>query len=171
MVATADGPMHYVDEWPRDGRPVVLLQGNPTCGYLERNLIPPLVDAGHRVIVPDHLGFGRSDKPDRAKLYRIRRHAERLEGLLESLDLHVATVVPQDWASRSGCAGPRDTWPGASRGNSWTAAGAWRSGRSSADKVDHGAMKAASNSGGVDCATTSGPAGRERRQTRAVISA
>jgi pimeloyl-ACP methyl ester carboxylesterase len=99
---SADGRMHYVDEGPRDGRPVVLVHGNPTWGYLYRNFIPPLVDAGHRVIVPDHLGFGRSAKPDRAELYGIRRHAERLEALLESLDLREATVVPQDWGGPIG---------------------------------------------------------------------
>jgi pimeloyl-ACP methyl ester carboxylesterase len=99
---SADGRMHYVDEGPRDGRPVVMLHGNPTWGYLYRNFIPPLVEAGHRAIVPDHLGFGRSDKPDRPELYTIRRHAERMEALLESLDLRDATVVPQDWGGPIG---------------------------------------------------------------------
>jgi pimeloyl-ACP methyl ester carboxylesterase len=99
---TADGRMHYVDEGPRDGRPVVLLHGNPTWGYLYRNFIPPLVEAGHRVIVPDHLGFGRSDKPPGRDLYRVPRHASRLEALLESLDLRAATVVPQDWGGPTG---------------------------------------------------------------------
>ena len=92
-----DGKMHYVDEGPRDGKPVVLVHGNPTWGYLYRNFIGPLTDAGYRAIVPDHLGFGRSDKPDDVELYRIPRHADRLEALLESLDLSDATVVPQDW--------------------------------------------------------------------------
>ncbi len=101
---TRDGRMHYVDEGPRDGPPVVLVHGNPTWGYLYRNFIPPLVKAGYRVIVPDHLGFGRSDKPDVPELYRIPRHAERLEALLESLDLHDATVVPQDWGGPIGLA-------------------------------------------------------------------
>jgi pimeloyl-ACP methyl ester carboxylesterase len=99
---TADGRMHYVDEGPPDGKPVVMLHGNPTWGYLYRNFIPPLVEAGYRAIVPDHLGFGRSDKPDEAELYRIARHAERMEGLLESLDLRDATVVPQDWGGPIG---------------------------------------------------------------------
>jgi cis-3-alkyl-4-acyloxetan-2-one decarboxylase len=99
---SADGRMHYVDEGPQDGRPVVLLHGNPTWGYLYRNFIPPLVEAGHRAIVPDHLGFGRSDKPDEADLYRVPRHAERLDALLESLDLSGATVVPQDWGGPIG---------------------------------------------------------------------
>jgi pimeloyl-ACP methyl ester carboxylesterase len=100
--ASADGRMHYVDEGPEDGRPVVLLHGNPTWGYLYRNFIPPLVEAGHRAIVPDHLGFGRSDKPDEDDLYGVPRHAERLDALLESLDLSGATVVPQDWGGPIG---------------------------------------------------------------------
>ena len=51
---TSDGRMHYVDEGPRDGRPVVLVHGNPTWGFLYRNFIRPLAEAGHRAIVPDH---------------------------------------------------------------------------------------------------------------------
>jgi pimeloyl-ACP methyl ester carboxylesterase len=99
---TPDGRLHYVDEGPRDGRPVVLLHGNPTWGYLYRHFIPPLVERGHRAIVPDHLGFGRSDKPDEPELYRIPRHAARTEALLESLELSDATVVPQDWGGPIG---------------------------------------------------------------------
>jgi pimeloyl-ACP methyl ester carboxylesterase len=96
------GRMHYVDEGPRDGRPVVLVHGNPTWGFLYRNFIGPLVESGHRAIVPDHLGFGRSDKPTDPELYRIPRHVERLDALLESLDLHDAVVVPQDWGGPIG---------------------------------------------------------------------
>jgi len=92
-----DGRLHYVDEGPRGGRPVILAHGNPTWSYLYRNFIPPLVEAGFRAIAVDHLGFGRSDKPDDPEAYRIPRHAERLESLLESLDLREATIVPQDW--------------------------------------------------------------------------
>ena len=99
---TPDGRMHYVDVGPPQGRPVVMLHGNPTWGYLYRNFIPPLVEAGYRAIVPDHLGFGRSDKPDEPELYAIGRHAERMEALLESLDLRDATVVPQDWGGPIG---------------------------------------------------------------------
>jgi len=97
-----DGRMHYVDEGPRDGRPVVMLHGNPTWAFLYRNFIPPLVDAGHRAIAVDHLGFGRSDKPDRPELYTIERHCGRMDALLESLDLREATVVPQDWGGPIG---------------------------------------------------------------------
>lgn len=99
---SADGRMHYVDEGPRDGRPVVMVHGNPTWGYLYRNFIPPLLEAGHRVVVPDHLGFGRSEKPPDPELYRVPRHAQRLEALLESLDLRGAVVVPQDWGGPIG---------------------------------------------------------------------
>ncbi len=99
---TGDGKIHYVDEGPRDGKPVVLVHGNPTWGYLYRNFIPALVGAGYRVIVPDHLGFGRSEKPDRPELYQVPRHAQRLEALLESLDLRDATLVPQDWGGPIG---------------------------------------------------------------------
>jgi pimeloyl-ACP methyl ester carboxylesterase len=94
--------MHYVDEGPREGRPVVMVHGNPTWGYLYRNFIPSMVEAGRRAIVPDHLGFGRSDKPSDPELYRVPRHAERFDALLESLDLAGATVVPQDWGGPIG---------------------------------------------------------------------
>jgi pimeloyl-ACP methyl ester carboxylesterase len=98
---TAEGRLHYVDEGPRRGSPVVLMHGNPAWGYLYRNFIPPLARAGHRVIVPDLLGAGRSDKPDDPEVYRVRRHAERTEQLLESLDLRGATLVPHDWGMHS----------------------------------------------------------------------
>jgi cis-3-alkyl-4-acyloxetan-2-one decarboxylase len=101
---TPDGRMHYVDEGPRDGRPVVLVHGNPTWGFLYRNFIGPLTAASHRAIVPDHLGFGRSDKPDDPELYRIPRHVHRLDALLESLDLDDAVVVPDDWGGPIGLA-------------------------------------------------------------------
>jgi len=87
-----DGRMHYIDEGPRDGRPVVLVHGNPTWGFVYRNFVSQLASAGHRVIVPDHLGFGRSDKPGEVALCQITRHIERFDALLESLDLYGATV-------------------------------------------------------------------------------
>ncbi len=101
---TEDGRLHYIDEGPRDGHPVVFLHGNPTWGYLYRHLIHPLLTAGFRVIAPDYLGFGRSDKPDDPSLYRIPRHAARIEQLLVSLDLRGATVVPHDWGGPIGMA-------------------------------------------------------------------
>jgi haloalkane dehalogenase len=99
---TSGGRMHYVDEGPRDGRPVVLVHGTPTWGFLYRNFIGPLTQAGHRAIVPDHLGFGRSDKPPDPQLYRIPRHVARLDALLESLDLRDAVAVVHDWGGPIG---------------------------------------------------------------------
>ncbi len=99
---SADGRMHYIDEGPRDGRPVVMVHGNPTWGYLYRRFVTAVTEAGHRAVVFDHLGFGRSDKPDDAELYRIPRHGDRAEALLESLDLDDATVVVQDWGGPIG---------------------------------------------------------------------
>ncbi len=97
-----DGRMHYIDEGPADARPVVMVHGNPTWGYLYRRFVEAVTAAGHRAIVMDHLGFGRSAKPDDAELYRIPRHGDRCEALLESLDLHDATVVVQDWGGPIG---------------------------------------------------------------------
>jgi haloalkane dehalogenase len=81
-----------------------MVHGNPTWGYLWRHFIPPLVEAGFRAIVPDHLGFGRSEKPDDPELYRVPRHAARFEALMESLDLKEATLVPHDWGGPIGLA-------------------------------------------------------------------
>ena len=97
-----DGRMHYVDEGPRDGRPIVMVHGNPTWSYLYRHFIKAVTNAGYRAIALDHLGFGRSDKPDTADLYRIPRHGDRCEALLESLDLKDATIVVQDWGGPIG---------------------------------------------------------------------
>jgi haloalkane dehalogenase len=55
--------VHYLDEGPKDAAPILLLQGEPTWSFLYRKMIPILVQAGHRVIAPDLVGFGRSDKP------------------------------------------------------------------------------------------------------------
>lgn len=71
---TPDGRLHYVDEGPRDAPVTILLHGNATWGFLYRSFIGPLVGAGQRVVVPDMLGFGRSDQPADAAVYRIDRH-------------------------------------------------------------------------------------------------
>ena len=80
----------------------MLVHGNPTWGFVYRNFVGPLAAAGHRVIVPDHLGFGRSDKPHETGRYELPRHIERFDALLESLDLRGTTVVPQDWGGPIG---------------------------------------------------------------------
>ena len=89
----------YVDQGR--GEPVVLLHGNPTWGYLYRKFIPPL-SRTHRVIVPDHMGFGRSDKPIDPALYRLGRHISNLEALLLKLDARNVTLVMQDWGGPIG---------------------------------------------------------------------
>lgn len=85
--------MHYVDEG--SGEPVVLLHGEPTWGYLYRNMIGPL-SRHHRVIVPDHMGFGKSETPQDRE-YNLRSHVENLTALIEDLDLPEFTLFSQDW--------------------------------------------------------------------------
>ncbi len=103
---TADGApplrMHYIDEGPRDGAPVVLLHGEPTWSYLYRTMIEPLAAAGHRVLAPDLIGFGRSDKPTRRADYTYARHVAWVTDWLTQLDLTGVTVVVQDWGSLIG---------------------------------------------------------------------
>ncbi|WP_231993987.1 haloalkane dehalogenase [Mycobacterium sp. 852002-50816_SCH5313054-b] len=94
--------MHYLDEGPREGSPVVCFHGEPTWAYLYRKMLPPLVAAGHRVIVPDYAGFGRSDKPTDRRWYTFDRHSELIAKVLGALDLHDATVVVQDWGGPIG---------------------------------------------------------------------
>ncbi|MEE4143528.1 MAG: alpha/beta fold hydrolase [Halieaceae bacterium] len=101
---TAEGTLHYIDEGPEEGKPVVMIHGNPTWSYLYRRFIAAVTGAGYRAIAMDHLGFGRSDKPGEAQLYQISRHAGRCEELLESLDLHDVTLVVQDWGGPIGLA-------------------------------------------------------------------
>jgi len=92
--------MHYVDEG--DGDPVVCFHGEPSWAYLYRKMLPPLVEGGRRVICPDLVGFGRSDKPTDRGWYSYDRHTEQVSGLLEGLDLSGATVVVQDWGGPIG---------------------------------------------------------------------
>ncbi len=89
--------MHYVDEGPRDGAPVLMVHGQPTWSYLYRKMIPPIAAAGHRAIAPDLIGFGRSDKPVDKTEYSFERHIDWLEELVIGLDLANITLVGQDW--------------------------------------------------------------------------
>ena len=79
--------MHYVDEGPRSAPPVLLLHGNPAWGYLWRTVIPPLLEAGFRVVVPDQIGFGLSEKPHDHGVHTLDNHAANLVALLDLLDL------------------------------------------------------------------------------------
>lgn len=79
--------IHFLDEGPSDAAPVLLLHGEPSWSYLYRHMIPPFVAAGHRVVVPDLVGFGRSDKPTETSDYTYGRHVAWMrEALLERLD-------------------------------------------------------------------------------------
>ena len=91
--------MHYVDEG--DGDPLLLLHGEPTWGFLYRKLIPPLAAVG-RVVVPDLLGFGRSDKPVARESYSYEAHFGSLERFVRELDLRSATLVVHDWGGPLG---------------------------------------------------------------------
>ncbi len=89
---------HFIDEG--SGRPVLLLHGQPTWGYIYRNFIPALA-ATHRVVVPDHMGFGKSETPPDRE-YTLRTHVGNLTSLIDTLDLRDITLVMQDWGGPIG---------------------------------------------------------------------
>ena len=98
---TVDGlRLAHVDEG--DGAPVVMWHGEPTWGYLWRHVLPPVRDAGHRVVLPDLVGFGRSDKPMEREWYSYDRHVAMAATLLEDLDIRDATFVVHDWGGPIG---------------------------------------------------------------------
>ena len=94
--------LHYVDEGPRDGAPLLLLHGEPSWSYLYRKMIPLFTAAGHRAVAPDLVGFGRSDKPVRREDYSYQRHVDWTRGVIEQLDLRGITLVCQDWGGLIG---------------------------------------------------------------------
>ncbi len=91
--------IHFVDEGPKQAAPVLLLHGEPTWSYLYRKMIPGLLDAGHRVVVPDLVGFGRSDKPTQKSDDTFPRHVAWMRAWLQALDLRRLTLFGQDWGS------------------------------------------------------------------------
>lgn len=114
--------MHYVDEGPSDAPVVLLTHGEPTWGYMYRRWIPRLVAAGFRVLAPDHIGFGRSDKVTALEWYLIERHVEMQRKLIESLDLRAIHLFCQDWGGpislRNACDMP-DRYARLFIGNTW----------------------------------------------------
>jgi haloalkane dehalogenase len=94
--------MHYLDEGPRDGPPILLLHGEPTWSYLYRKMVPPLAAAGFRVVVPDLIGFGKSDKPAKRTDYTYALHEQWLLYCMDSLKLEDITLFGQDWGSLLG---------------------------------------------------------------------
>ena len=94
--------MHYLDEGPRAGRPLLCLHGEPTWSYLYRKMIAPLTAAGYRTIVPDLIGFGRSDKPVERGSYTYARHVAWVNALVMDLALSGVVLVCQDWGGLIG---------------------------------------------------------------------
>ena len=94
--------IHYLDEGPKDADPIFLLHGEPTWSYLFRKMIPVFTAAGHRVIVPDMVGFGKSDKFISKYDYSYQHHIDVMKELVERLDLKEATFFGQDWGGLVG---------------------------------------------------------------------
>ena len=102
--------VHYVDEGPPDAaRTFLCLHGQPTWSYLYRRMIPVFVGAGARVVAPDLLGFGRSDKPTDDDSYTFGLHRRMLTGFIERLDLQHIVLVVQDWGGLLGLTLPMDS--------------------------------------------------------------
>ncbi len=94
--------MHYVDEGPPGGEVVLCLHGEPSWSYLYRKMIPPLTGAGLRVVAPDLVGFGRSDKPASRDDYTYQRHVDWMAGFVDALGLRDVTLFCQDWGGLIG---------------------------------------------------------------------
>jgi haloalkane dehalogenase len=106
-VARGDGSgslrVHYLDEGPADAaETVLLLHGEPSWSFLYRHMIPVLTAAGHRVVAPDLVGFGRSDKPTPRTEYTFARHVEWMMEWLTGIHLDGITLVCQDWGGLIG---------------------------------------------------------------------
>jgi len=93
----------WVEDGPADADPILMLHGEPSWSYLYRKMIPILAAAGHRVICPDLVGFGRSDKPTQQHDHTYARHVEWMRALaFDELDLRRVTLVGQDWGGLIG---------------------------------------------------------------------
>jgi pimeloyl-ACP methyl ester carboxylesterase len=101
--------MHYIDEGPKVSEEVFLcLHGEPTWAYLYRKMIPIFLQAGCRVVAPDFLGFGRSDKPVKDEIYTYDFHRNFLIEFIKYLDLKNITIVGQDWGGIYGLTLPME---------------------------------------------------------------
>lgn len=94
--------IHYVDEGPADADPILLIHGEPSWAFLYRHMIPILINAGHRVLAPDLIGFGRSDKPTEQTDHTYRKHVNWITQWVKKLDLDRITLFCQDWGSLIG---------------------------------------------------------------------
>ncbi len=95
--------VHHLDEGPADAAPILLMHGEPSWCFLYRHMIPILVEAGHRVVAPDLVGFGRSDKPTEQSDHTYARHVDWMRrALFDALDLRDITFFGQDWGGLVG---------------------------------------------------------------------
>ena len=101
--------VHYLDEGPKDAdRTFLCLHGQPSWSFLYRKMLPVFVESGARVICPDWLGFGRSDKPVADEVYTFHFHRNMMVELIKHLDLRNVTLVCQDWGGILGLTIPKD---------------------------------------------------------------
>lgn len=116
LPALAGLRMHYLDEGPEDA-PItwLCLHGNPAWSYLYRRMIPVFLAAGHRVVAPDLIGFGKSDKPKKDTAHTFSWHRQVLLQFVESLDLQAVVLAVQDWGGLLGLTLPMEA-PGRYRG-------------------------------------------------------
>ncbi|MEM7372731.1 MAG: haloalkane dehalogenase [Bacteroidota bacterium] len=94
--------MHYVDEGQGQDEIVLMLHGEPSWSYLYRKMIPIIVQAGYRAVVPDLIGFGKSDKPTAQSDYSYQQHVDWMKAFVHALDLKNITLVIQDWGGLIG---------------------------------------------------------------------
>jgi haloalkane dehalogenase len=94
--------VHYLDEGPRHANPVLLMHGEPSWSYLYRKMVPIIVAEEFRAVVPDLVGFGRSDKPAHRANYTYQRHVDWMQALIDHLKLINITLVCQDWGGLIG---------------------------------------------------------------------
>ncbi len=94
--------IHYLDEGPRDGRVVLCLHGEPSWSYLYRKMIPVFTAAGLRVLAPDLVGFGRSDKPASRADYTYRKHVQWMAQWLAAMRVEQVCLLGQDWGGLIG---------------------------------------------------------------------
>jgi haloalkane dehalogenase len=102
-VSVGDGlRLHYVDAGPREGRTIIMMHGEPSWSYLYRHMIRRVAAAGYRVLAPDLIGFGKSDKPTQMSDYSYTRHVGWMQNWLEQVDARDAVLFCQDWGGLIG---------------------------------------------------------------------
>lgn len=94
--------MHYLDEGNKNDKTIFLFHGQPSWSYLYRHMIPVLVNAGYRVIAPDLIGFGKSDKPSESSAITYQTEVDWMSEFVEKLGITKAAAFMQDWGGMIG---------------------------------------------------------------------